>query len=85
MTLDSIGFIYARLGQDQTALDYYEQALTIAHEVDDRISEGRTLSNIGAVYNDLRQYQTALDYYEQALTIHQALGEQRGEGAHGGS
>jgi len=72
--------VYSRLDQYQTALDYFQQALTIHREIHYRRGEGGDLGNIGLVYEMLGQYQTALDYHRQALTIHRETNDRRGEG-----
>ncbi|XDE63228.1 tetratricopeptide repeat protein [Arthrospira platensis BEA 1257B] len=62
--------MYSSLGEKQTALDYYNQALPLSRAVGDRRGEATTLNNIGAVYSDLGEKQTALDYYNQALPLY---------------
>ncbi len=68
-TLNNIGFVYYSLGEKQTALDYYNQALPLFRAVEDRGGEATTLTGIGLVYSDLGEKQTALDYYNQALPL----------------
>ncbi|WP_396442845.1 tetratricopeptide repeat protein, partial [Limnospira sp. PMC 1042.18] len=65
-TLNNIGGVYSDLGEKQTALDYYNQALPLSRAVGDRRGEATTLNNIGFVYYYLGEKQTALDYYNQA-------------------
>jgi CHAT domain-containing protein len=72
--------VYHNLGQYQTALDYYQQALTIDHEIKNRHGEGADFGNIGLVYFDLGQYQTALKYHLQALKIRREIKNRHGEG-----
>jgi tetratricopeptide (TPR) repeat protein len=72
--------VYNALGQQQHALEYYEQALAILREVRDRSGEGTTLNNLGGVYDDLGQKQHALEYYEQALAIRREVRDRSGEG-----
>jgi len=62
------------------ALVYYEQALTIFREIEDREGEGGTLNNIGTTYADLGEYKAALGYHEQALAIRREIGDRVGEG-----
>ncbi|MEB3831876.1 tetratricopeptide repeat protein, partial [Phormidium sp. CCY1219] len=69
----NIGAVYSDIGQPQKALDYYQQALPIMQEVEDRSGEATTLNNIGLVYSDIGQPQEALDYYQQALPIRQEV------------
>ncbi|MDT9288316.1 tetratricopeptide repeat protein, partial [Limnospira sp. PMC 1298.21] len=67
------------VGEKQTALDYYNQALPLLRAVGDRGGKATTLNNIGAVYDSLGEKQTALDYYNQALPLLRAVGDRRGE------
>ncbi|UWU50260.1 Tetratricopeptide repeat-containing protein [Limnospira platensis C1] len=71
--------MYDSLGEKQTALDYYNQALPLLRAVGDRGGEATTLNNIGAVYSDLGEKQTALDYYNQALPLFRAVGDRGGK------
>ena len=45
-TLNSIGFVYEALGENQKALDYFHQSLPIGCAVGDRSGEAGTLNNI---------------------------------------
>jgi len=81
LTQNSIGFVYAQLGESQKALDCYNQALPLRHAVGDRAGEATTLDNIGGVYDDLGEKQKALDYYNQALPLRRAVGDRAGEAA----
>jgi CHAT domain-containing protein len=78
-TLRNIGLIYDGLGENQKALDYYNQALPLARIVGNRVIEAETLSGIGAVYAGLGEQQKALDYYNQALPLRRAVGDRHGE------
>ena len=78
-TLNNIGRLYRDLGQQQTALDYYNQALPIWREVGNRSGEALALNDIGRAYADMGQPQKALEYAEQALPIWRETGNRRGE------
>ncbi|MDT9257715.1 MAG: tetratricopeptide repeat protein, partial [Limnospira sp. PMC 1254.20] len=67
------------LGEKQTALDYYNQALPLYRAVEDRGGEATTLNNIGLVYDSLGEKQTALDYLNQALPLSRAVEDRGGE------
>ncbi|MGB2926303.1 MAG: tetratricopeptide repeat protein, partial [Limnothrix sp.] len=49
LTSQQIGRIYYRLGYQQEALDYYQQALPLSRAVGDRSGEATTLNSIGVV------------------------------------
>ncbi len=67
-------------GENQKALDYFNQALPLRRAAGDRVGEGKTLGNVGSVYRTLGENQKALDYYNQALPLWRAAGDRGGEG-----
>ena len=71
--LFAIGRVYSDLGENQTALDYYEKVQPLFHQLGERGAEANTLNNIGTIYFDLGQTKKALYYYEKALPLHPAL------------
>ncbi|MGB3652303.1 MAG: tetratricopeptide repeat protein, partial [Rivularia sp. (in: cyanobacteria)] len=79
VTLLGIGRIYIDLGENQKALQYFNQALPLTRAVEDKFGEAITLNNIGGVYSDLGENQKALQYYNQALPIFRAVGYRGGE------
>jgi len=62
-------------------LEYYEQALAIDRELDDRKGESDDLTNLGVVYQLLDQHVKALEYHQQALEIQREIIDRKGEGA----
>jgi tetratricopeptide (TPR) repeat protein len=83
--LNKMGLTCHNLGQVEKAIDYYEQALAICREIEDRQDEGDTLGNLGLAYRALGQVEKAIEYHEQALTIAREIGDRRGEGNHLGN
>jgi tetratricopeptide (TPR) repeat protein len=67
--LGSLGLVYSNGGQPERAIEYYEQALTLARKHNDRRSEGNWLGNMGLAYRDLAQFDLARQYLEQAIAI----------------
>ncbi len=68
--------IYNQLGrvaqaqrQWAQAQSYYQQALAIWIEFNDRYFQARTYHNLGVVAQEQRQWEQAQDYYQQALAI----------------
>jgi tetratricopeptide (TPR) repeat protein/serine phosphatase RsbU (regulator of sigma subunit) len=51
------------------ALDYYNQALAIREQLNDRSGLAKTLNNIGTSYMRAGKLDLARDYYERSLTI----------------
>ena len=73
------GLTYSDLGENQKALEQYEQALPLRRAVGDRRGEASTLTSMGQVYSSLGENQKALEQYEQALPLRRAVGDRRGE------
>ncbi|MBD2485194.1 CHAT domain-containing tetratricopeptide repeat protein [Planktothrix sp. FACHB-1365] len=65
--------------QHQAAIQSWEMALKIYHEIGDRKGEGNTLNSFGIAYNRLGQYQKAIEVYQQSLTIRREIGDHNGE------
>ena len=78
--LGTLGLAYARLGQAERAIGFYEQQLVIVREIGDRRGEGNALGNLGIAYADLGQAERAIGFYEQQLAIGREIGDRRGEG-----
>ncbi|MEH2110582.1 CHAT domain-containing protein, partial [Nostoc sp.] len=74
----NIGKVYSDLGENQKALDFYNQALPLRRAVGDPAGVANTLNNIGKVYSDLGENQKALDFYNQALPLRRAVGDRAG-------
>ena len=72
-TLNNIGVVYRRLGENQKALDYYTQALPLERATGDRVKRPHTLNNMGDLYSALGEKQEALTYYNQSLPLSRAV------------
>ncbi|WP_421797698.1 tetratricopeptide repeat protein [Haliscomenobacter sp.] len=81
IALFNMGAIFKLFGQNDQALELYEQSLTIDKKIGDRQGEGATLNNISQIYYAKGDYDTALRYLEQSLAIRQQIGDRQGEGA----
>jgi tetratricopeptide (TPR) repeat protein len=93
----NLGLAYHSLGQAERAIEYYQQALAIDHEIcaastagslewiDARRGEGADLGNLGCAYAILGQAKRAIEYHEQALAISREISDRRGEGANLGN
>ncbi|HYV06427.1 MAG TPA: CHAT domain-containing protein [Blastocatellia bacterium] len=79
ITLNVMGEIYLRLGENPKALDYHSQAVSLTRAVGDRRGEGESLFNIGKDYWQLGDSQKALNHYNQALPLLRAAGDRKTE------
>lgn len=73
-TIHNIGKAYFDLGNQQQAINFYNQFLSLIRALNDKKSEAIILDDIGTSYLDLGQIQKALEYYNQALSINRNLG-----------
>jgi predicted ATPase/Tfp pilus assembly protein PilF/tRNA A-37 threonylcarbamoyl transferase component Bud32 len=80
--LGTTGWLLCLAGRSAEALAHYEEALAVAREVGDRLSEGVTLGNLGSFYRDHGRIPEALAHYEQALAVACDVGNRRHEGIH---
>ncbi|WP_420631758.1 tetratricopeptide repeat protein [Candidatus Leptofilum sp.] len=76
--LNDLGEVYISIGQPDTALDYYNQALPLLEEIGDRAGLATILNNIGQLYFRVGQRDQALDYYNRATPIREEIGDQTG-------
>ena len=76
---NSLGFAYADLGLDD-ALFFFQQALTIAHDIDDLLSTGHILNNLSLHCRRTGRYAEAVNYCQQALDIARQTNNRREEG-----
>ena len=79
--LNRLGFLYGSLGNQDKALDRYQQSLRMAKALDDRAGEGVALNNLSTIYQRRGEYDDARRYLEEALAIQRASGDRAGEGA----
>lgn len=72
--LNNIGGVYDNFGQKDKALSYYQRALSIQEEVNDRAGIAMTLNNMGHLYDSVGKWQKALSCYQKALSIRKEVG-----------
>ena len=75
----AIGKIDSNLGENQKALQYYNQALPLFRSIKDRTGEASALNNIGGIYWILGEYQKVLQYSNRALSLFSAVGDSSGK------
>src|SRR5690348_3380251 len=66
---------HARLGQVDKAIDYYNQALSLARQKSDRDTERHILGKLAGVYDQAGSLSKAIELRERALSIHSDLRE----------
>jgi tetratricopeptide (TPR) repeat protein len=77
--LSNIGTLYAEIGEKEAALDYFNQALTVNHELGDKSNEATALGNIASVYFNFGEKPKAAPYYQQSLALMRATRDRGGE------
>lgn len=65
--LGNIGLAYMELGEIQTAIQYFEQALQLAESIDDKIHQGVWAGNLGNAFSSLSQHEKAIVYHQKHL------------------
>jgi tetratricopeptide (TPR) repeat protein len=68
-TLDSLGYIYAQLGDFDHATEHYREALIIFREFGDRYSEADALINLGDIARDRGDGSAAKNAWREAAAI----------------
>ena len=71
--LNNLGETYLVLGDWETALKHFRQALPIIHRLGDRSEEAKTLINVGQAFQRLKRFDEARKAFDQALALARAL------------
>jgi CHAT domain-containing protein/lipopolysaccharide biosynthesis regulator YciM len=66
-------------GQIEAAIGFWQQALSLYQQLQDRQGESTTLKYLGATYLVLNNYTKAIEFLEPFLAIAQASGDRQGE------
>jgi tetratricopeptide (TPR) repeat protein len=77
----AIGRAYIDISKPELAAGYFENALAISREADDRLGEIDALNGMGTVYAQLGEARQAISYFEQELIIMREIGNKEGETA----
>ena len=77
--LINIGGMHSELKEDEKAINYFNQALPIAMEINDRVAVATISNNMGAIYRRRGENRKALDAYDQALKIVRDIGDREKE------
>ena len=86
--LNNIGNTYRKKGLQSglkkdflTALDYFENCLSLAEKAEDIKTALRIRNNIGAIYADLEDYSTSIIQYKNGLELAQRINDKESESA----
>jgi tetratricopeptide (TPR) repeat protein len=78
--IGNISNTYYFMDEYSKAVEYAQQHLEIAQEINDRHGEGTALLNLGNAYDALEEVNKAVEVYRQSLEIAQEIGAREGEG-----
>jgi CHAT domain-containing protein len=78
-TLDNLGRTYSDEGQGELALGYFNKALPLYNEINERGGAALVLNDMGPTFAGIGQKQKALESYNKALDTWRALGSREGE------
>ncbi len=62
----------------QKAIHYANQALKIAHSLNDHAGKAKAYGNLGMGYYFFTDYDSLLSYYQKSLTTYESIGDQSG-------
>lgn len=71
--LNTMGNVYAKLGNNDLALEYLDNALKKSEELDQEPVTARVLTDIGGFYLSVRDLEHAIVHNEKALAIRQKM------------
>ncbi|MBD2168868.1 CHAT domain-containing protein [Calothrix membranacea FACHB-236] len=71
---EKIAVLHYKLGQNQQAIDFFNQALMWSAATPPSIYEANVLQNIAGIYERIGLFQQSFDYLNEALLISQSLG-----------
>lgn len=77
--LASLGDAHDRMGNHEKAIEYYQNSLEIALEIDDIDNIGGSCVNLGLVYYSLEKYEEAVDCSRRGLEIAREIGNRKFE------
>lgn len=69
----NIGNIYLRIGDNPTALTYFDSGAIFAEKNNNQIGLARIRNNIGSIYYEMGAYTLALKSYLKGLQLHEKL------------
>ena len=77
----SIGNFFLAVDQDEEAVLFFNLALSIAKELEDKHGQGLAYSSLGSALHGLKDFKKAIDFYSLHLSIAKELKDKWGQGA----
>ena len=75
--LNNMGVITQRMGEVDTSLHYYSEALRLRVLATDTLATASSLCNLAALYRQKGEFQEAIEHYYKALEIYEANDQQK--------
>jgi RNA-directed DNA polymerase len=72
--LTNLGLAQIELRNYTKAKDYYEEALRLSQELNDRNAEARILTNLASMYESMGDLVHATEFYQRSLNLSQQIG-----------
>lgn len=74
VTLNNMGLLYLRKGDQQQAADYFQRSLDIVEKVGDEMNAATTMSELALLYDAMREYPRAIELLEKVSKIAERAG-----------
>ena len=76
--LNDIAFLYWEHNQYKSAINYYEQSLTLNEKLGNENGQAMIHNNLGMLYADVRDYKSSLDHFEKTLAARRSFKNREG-------
>ena len=76
---NSLGVAYESLGNYKKAIEFHQQSLSIAKEIEDKGSEKGAYTGLGNAYQSLGYNEKAIEFHQQSLSIAKEIGDKDSE------
>jgi tetratricopeptide (TPR) repeat protein len=77
--LNNVGLAYMQLKDPVKALEYFEKAMKMEEEINDRLGIAISLTNIGSVYSTQKNYSKAIELVSKGCDMFIESGDKKGE------
>ena len=78
LVYNNLGLVYARKGEWDNAIEFYEKSLQTKEKVGDVHGMAQTYNNLGLVYADKGEWDKAIEFYEISLETFEKVGDVHG-------